>query len=262
MTAASPTACQEMILLTQAELDGELTAAEAAAAAAHRATCAECQAAHRIIRATKAAMRDPAINRAMPAAFQRELLSKLRQADSPPALPPLDDRAAPSRLPWWRAGMIFAAGVAMTSVVILLNVSRQRDTGEAIVDAHVRALQPGHLLDLPSADQHNVMPWYAGKIDFAPPVKNLAEQGFPLQGSRLDYVSGHPAAALVYYSKQHPIDLFIWRSPDSADAKPIGEARNGYNILYWTQGQMAFWAISDVSPSQLQAFVAQWRSQP
>jgi anti-sigma factor RsiW len=251
-----------MILLTQAELDGELTAAEAAAVAAHRATCAECQAAYRIVRAAKTAMKDPVINRTMPAAFQRKLVSKLRQADSPPALPPLDDRATPSRVPWWRAGTIFAAGVAMTAVVMLLTVPPQRDTGGAVVDAHVRALQPGHLLDLPSADQHNVMPWYAGKIDFAPPVKNLAEQGFPLQGSRLDYVAGHPAAALVYYFKQHPIDLFIWRSPDSADAEPISEVRNGYNILHWTQGQMAFWAISDVSAPQLQAFVEQWRSQP
>jgi anti-sigma factor RsiW len=145
---------------------------------------------------------------------------------------------------------------------MLLTVPPQRDTGEAIADAHVRALQPGHLLDLPATDQHNVMPWYAGKIDFAPPVKNLAEQGFPLQGSRLDYVAGHPAAALVYYSKQHPIDLFIWRSPDSADAEPISEVRNGYNVMHWTHGQMAFWAISDVSAPQLQAFVRQWRSQP
>jgi len=261
MTAASPAPCHERTLLTQAELDGELTAAEAAAVAAHRASCAECQAAYRIIRAAKAAMQDPAISRTMPEASRQELLSKLRRPACRSALPAPYDSAAATPVPWRRASIIFAAGIAMTAVVMLLNLPARRDTGEAIVDAHVRALQPGHLLDLPSADQHDVMPWYAGKIDFAPPVKNLAEPGFPLQGSRLDYVAGHPAAALVYYSKQHPIDLFIWRSPDSSDGEPISEVRNGYNILHWTQGQMSFWAISDVSAPQLQAFVEQWRSQ-
>jgi anti-sigma factor RsiW len=258
MTADSP--CREMILLTQAELDGELTAGEAAAVAAHRATCAECQAAYRIVRAAKAAMQSQAAGSTIPAAARQELLRKLRQAGSSPARPARDAALGLLPVSWWRAGTIFAAGIAMTAAVtLLLTPPRQSGTSGAVADAHVRALQPGHLVDLPSADEHNVMPWYAGKIDFAPPVKNLAEQGFPLKGSRLDYVAGHPAAALVYQFRQHPINLFIWSSPDAADSDPVAEVRNGYNILHWNRNKMSFWAISDVSAPQLREFVELWR---
>src|SRR5438105_1104358 len=117
MTSATPTTCpemtpltHEMILLTQAELDGELNAAEAIAAGAHRATCAECQAAYRVIRAVRSAMRSQPTNYTMPAGARQKLLARLRQAGSQPTPPARDDPATTPGVSWWRTGMTFGAG--------------------------------------------------------------------------------------------------------------------------------------------------------
>jgi len=263
MTASSSTTCREMILLTQAELDGELSAAEAVGVAAHRANCADCQAAYRMIQATRLVVRSQTARHTMPARARQELLARLRKAGGLPVDAVRQNVPAWRRVSWWWMGLASSASAVMAAVaVLLLTVPGQRDLGETITDAHIRALQPGHLLDLPSSNQHNVMPWFDGKIDFAPPVKNLADQGFPLQGSRLDYIAGRSAAALIYHSQQHPIELFVWPNPNAADSEPEGEVRNGYNILHWNQQKMSLWAISDVSSSQLREFVDRWRNVP
>ena len=264
MTSSSSRTCREMILLTQAELDGELSAAEAVDVAAHRAGCTECQAAYRMIQATQL-VRTHVTRHTMPPRARQELLAQLRKAGCQLAGAAPRNAPALRRVPWLRMGLVSGASAAMAAAaVLLLTVPRQGegDLGNTIVDAHVRALQPGHLLDLPSTNQHNVMPWFDGKIDFAPPVKNLADQGFPLQGSRLDYIAGRSAAALVYHSQLHPIELFVWPNPGAPDSEPVSEVRNGYNILHWNQQKMSLWAISDVSETQLQEFVERWRSMP
>jgi anti-sigma factor RsiW len=262
MTASSSMTCREMILLTQAELDGELSAAEAVPVAAHRAGCTDCQAAYRIIQATRLVC-PQVTSHTMPARARQQLLAQLRKAGCELDGAAPHNAAAPQRTTWLRMGLVSGASAAMAAaVVLLLTVPQQDDLGNTIVDAHVRALQPGHLLDLPSTNQHNVMPWFDGKIDFAPPVKNLVDQGFPLQGSRLDYIAGRSAAALVYHSQQHPIELFVWPNPAATDSDPVREVRNGYNILHWNQQKMSLWAISDVSEAQLQEFVDRWRSAP
>ena len=262
MTEPPATTCREMILLTQAELDGELSAAEAVSAAAHRAGCAECQAAYRLIRASRQVMREQVSRHEMPARSRQHLVARLRQAEHAPSA---TGRKRPARQPalWQWLGLAASAGAAIgAALVLLLTIPGQRDLDDAIVDAHIRALQPGHLMDVASTDQHNVIPWFDGKIDFAPPVKNLAEQGFPLAGGRLDYVAGHSAAVVVYQFRQHPIELFVWPDPDTADSRPVSEVRNGYNILRWNQQEMMLSAISDASAAQLQVFVTRWRSQP
>ena len=98
-----------------------------------------------------------------------------------------------------------------------------------------------------------------GRIDFAPPVKDFAAEGFPLRGGRLDYLDGRPVAALVYQRDKHIIDLYVW--PGSALPASFGAdgTHNGYNVLHWTQDGMVFWAVSDVEAAQLAAFVRLWR---
>jgi anti-sigma factor RsiW len=112
-----------------------------------------------------------------------------------------------------------------------------------------------HLADIPSSDQHTVKPWFNGKLDFSPPVEDLAKHGFPLVGGRLDYLNNRPVAALVYRRDKHLINLFIWPSSGTSDSVVKSETRQGYRVFHWARSGMTYWAVSDLEQSQLQEFV-------
>ena len=101
-------------------------------------------------------------------------------------------------------------------------------------------------------------PWFSGKLDFAPVVKDLAPEGFPLTGGRLDYMDNRSVAALQYKRHQHTINLFQWPTPQP-DSKPEMLTNKGYNVFHWTQSGMTYWAISDVNAAELRDFVGQLR---
>jgi anti-sigma factor RsiW len=250
MTA--PLGCDK-VLLVQAELDGELDAAEAAALAAHRADCPYCQAAATQL-GRAAGLIDRELYRPMPDEVRARVMRRLPEAASPPS--------TFSLLAWWRWGAGFGLGAACAAALLLLVLLPQGGgLADEIVASHIRALQPGHLEDVPSTDQHTVKPWFDGRIDFAPPVKNLAAQRFPLRGGRLDYVGGRPVAALVYQRDKHLIDLYVWPAEGGVSA-PESAVRNGYNIVHWRDGGMALWAVSDLEMSQLREFAEDWLRSP
>jgi anti-sigma factor RsiW len=127
-----------------------------------------------------------------------------------------------------------------------------RTTSE-LVDAHVRSLLPGHLLDVESTDRHTVKPWFAGKTDIAPVVVDLSDKGFPLLGGRLDYIDGHSVAALVYGRRAHKINVFVWRTTPGEPADGSFAVR-GYSLLHWSNGGLTYWAVSDAALPELEAF--------
>jgi anti-sigma factor RsiW len=120
-----------------------------------------------------------------------------------------------------------------------------------IVNAHLRSLQPGHLTDVVSTDQHTVKPWFDGKLDFSPPVQDFGDQGFPLQGARVDVVHGHTVAALVYARRNHFVNVFIWPA-DEHDRAPSSGSQQGYQWLEWRKGGMEFCAVSDAPKPALE----------
>jgi anti-sigma factor RsiW len=160
--------------------------------------------------------------------------------------------------PVWRwlaiaACLLLGVSVAWNVAQLRSRADPQQLLAENVLSAHVRSLAGTHLLDVPSSDQHTVKPWFNGKLDFSPPVKEV--EGFPLIGGRLEYFDGHSAAALVYGRHSHVINLFTWPSADRAGA----QTRNGYHLQHWSDNGMTFWAVSDLNETELGQFVALYR---
>src|SRR5262249_12417383 len=133
------------------------------------------------------------------------------------------------------------------------------DVVAQVVDAHVRALQVDHLVDVVSTDHHVVKPWFAGKLDFSPPVPDLATDGFPMLGGRTEYLDDRPVAALVYAHGPHRINLFTWPAATSGACRLAPpSARLGFNVVHGRTTDMEFWAVSDLNPAELRTFASAW----
>jgi anti-sigma factor RsiW len=247
--------CAEMRLKLQADLDGELEAGDAASVAAHMVTCPECAKTQAELSALSARLRTELSYHAAPERLRQAIAAKLAPPGQAAPMVPL--RQPRRRLGF---GMSFGAGFALAACLALAMVlPRGGDRmADSIVASHIRALQPGHLMDVVSTDQHTVKPWFDGRLDFAPPVKDFAAQGFPLIGGRLDYLDGRTVAALAYRRDKHIIDVYVWPGPGALAAFGDG-AHDGYNVVHWTQDGMVFWAVSDVEAGQLSDFARLWQ---
>jgi anti-sigma factor RsiW len=246
--------------LMHAAIDGELDALTQLRFDAHLATCPDCAAEHARLAALSTAIRTKATRHSAPAELRDLLATSLTL---PAAKPPAT--VLPFRRRWLPpAGAGFALGAALAaSVAVLIDTRGVDDTlADGIVTAHIRALQPGHLTDVQISDQHQVKPWFDGKIDFAPPVKELSDQGFDLVGGRLDYIDGKEAAVIVYRRKLHMIDLFVTRAGHDAahpDSLPVPRTTpSGYNIERWSDGGQNYWAVSDLIRNELGDFAKAW----
>ncbi len=267
--------CAEMRLLVQADADGELGPAEAARVGAHLGECPDCAAAQSALLALSGRLCREAPYHPVPDALRAAVRARIVAAAAlPEALRPGHDTtpaaAGTRRLSWWHRlprlrwgpAAPFGAGFALAACLALALVL-PRAAGElpdAVVASHIRALQPGHLADVASTDQHTVKPWFDGRLDYAPPVKDLKAEGFPLAGGRLDYLAGRPVAALVYQRRQHIVELYAWPDGGHSDRSPAAGSRSGYNFLRWSRDGMAFWAVSDLNAQELADFVRLWQA--
>jgi anti-sigma factor RsiW len=161
-----------------------------------------------------------------------------------------------SRAWWWPVGVAFACGALLSWIAssLLSGADAGRRIDGEVVSAHVRAVMMARATDVVSSDQHTVKPWLSSRLDFSPPVHDLAAAGFPLAGGRIDYVAGRLAAVLVYRRNEHWIDVFVW--PSGHESVRTGQAaRNGFNVIGWVDGGgMQYRAVSDVGASDLAAF--------
>jgi anti-sigma factor RsiW len=256
MTGASGGRCDKL-LLVQAEFDGELDAAAAAELAGHRADCPQCQVAAAEL-ARSRILTGQVAREGMPDDTRARIVAALARAQPRP----MRRRLWPGLWEWRWISAGFGAGAACAAAIALLLLSPgAAGLTEQIVGGHIRALQPGHLEDVASSDRHTVKPWFEGRLDFSPPVKDLAAERFPLKGARLDYIGGRLAAALVYQRDKHIIDLFTW--PAQGPGKSPSFARHqGYNVVHWTQDGMTYWAVSDLEAAQLSEFAETFRRSP
>ncbi|NKJ23506.1 zf-HC2 domain-containing protein [Dyella sp. SG609] len=238
--------CDESRLLLHAYLDDELDAAQSVDMERHVAACPACAAAQREHERLRKALAQPELYRRAPEALRR-------QWEAPPAVAATPRRRRPLAL----AAAAGFAGALLLSAPTWLWLARPGAAPAALVDeaisGHLRSLQPQHLMDVVSTDQHTVKPWFEGKLDFAPRVKELAGEGFPLAGGRLDAIGGRSVAALVYRRRMHAINLYQWPA-DGADTPQSIAQRHGYTVIDWRQGGMRFLAVSDLNEGELKQF--------
>jgi anti-sigma factor RsiW len=233
-------------------VDGELDLLRSMEIDQHLQECTACAQAYTDLQALRMAIKDRAPYFEVPASLRKRIQSSIRQPRKAGFL----SHVLPLR------GLAIAASLAFLLLAaggLLYLVSKHSTNGistqELVVASYVRSqMLPSHRVDVESSNQHTVKPWFAGKIDFAPSVPDLKDQGFDLVGGRLDYLDKKAVATLVYQRRQHIIDLFIWPATTDAEAAPKMETRQGYHLVHWTQSGMSYWAVSDLNPAELQQF--------
>ncbi len=247
--------CEDVRPLIEAYVDGELASVRAASLEAHVAGCPACSAALGQQRGLRAALRSRAPYHRAPPGLLEGIVARTTRPEGPSNA---SRTKATGRVPsWQRWALPLAASLVLA---ILIDSSLQfrragdRLAGE-ILDAHVRSLMAEHLADVPSTDQHTVKPWFADKLDFSPPVRDLAANGFPLAGGRLDFIDHHPVAALIYRHRLHVINVFIWPSASDRRSAPTDQTREGFNLVHWRADGMELWAVSDLNADELDQFV-------
>jgi anti-sigma factor RsiW len=244
---------EEVRALAGAWLDREADPLAAREIEAHLSGCAECRRAVDGARAFSAAIRAEAEYFEAPPALAARLAAAAR--------PVQKLRPAPRRIAAWRP---LALAASLLLVVVLAGgvgylgslVGPQDRLVQDVVDGHVRSLQAEHLTDVASSDQHTVKPWFDGRLDAAPPVRDFTVEGFPLVGGRLDYLDARPVAALVYRHRQHPINLFVGPAGASGPGVALATTRQGYNVRHWVTGDMSFWLVSDLDMAELASLEA------
>jgi anti-sigma factor RsiW len=125
-----------------------------------------------------------------------------------------------------------------------------------LVASHMRSLMASAPVDVASSDRHTVKPWFNGKLPQSPRVVDLAAQGFPLLGGRIDVIGLVPAPTLVYGRRLHLISVTALASAQRAPRRAI----DGYNVVEWTDADLAYWAVSDLAAPELEEFAKAFRA--
>jgi len=169
---------------------------------------------------------------------------------------------ARARRSFWRGAFSGAGitGLAASLAILAVQPPSAASLVDQVTAAHTRALIDGRTIAVASSDHHTVKPWFAGRIDLSPPVRDFAAQGFKLAGGRLDKVGRAPAAVLVYQHGRHEVALFVWS--DRGSRLPAEGVRRGYHAVFWRSGDLDFAAVSDTAPQELAEFVQLVRSEP
>ena len=241
--------CISVHELIQPLLDQELDPSQKAGIEGHLRGCVTCAEFHHELTELRKAIRNGVPYFQAPRRLEVAIRDALRSADR---------TSTSGRMPWaWVAAAVslgFATVMIWGIVALQARGSQQDLMAQEVVASHVRSLMAGHLLDVPTSDQHTVKPWFNGKLDFSPQMEDLSDEGFPLTGGRLDYLDHRAVAALVYKRRQHVINLFILPSAHSTGSRIALAKLNGFNIVHWTEQGFAHWAVSDVGGAELLEF--------
>ena len=256
MNTSAPRPCSEWELMLHGFVDNELDAAHALQIERHVAACPHCAQQLESLQALKQRIAQPGVRWHTPDHVRAQVLAAISQEAARQTRAPA---AAGFNMLEFVRRWLFVPSLAALAASLFLVVGPMPDrssVSDEVVAGHVRSLLVDHLTDVATSDQHTVKPWFNGKIDFAPPVVDLAREGFPLAGGRVDYIGGRVVAALVYKRQAHVINLFVW--PASSDGATTmvrtASSRDGYSIENWRANGLNFWAVSDGNADDLARF--------
>ena len=227
-------------------LDGELSFERALEVEAHLASCRSCSMEIENWKEVRTTIQRSELYHRAPAPLE----GKIRK------LAPFSSRAV--GLPWiqrclWAGGgAVFAASILLITFIALRSPAAAPE--QEIVASHIRSLMANHLTDVASTDQHAVKPWFDGKLEFAPPVRDFSAEGYPLAGGRLDYLEKRKVAVLIYHRALHVINLYVWPADDNGSSRVEARAVQGYNVLSWKKNGFEFRAASDLNAAELLDF--------
>lgn len=243
--------CADARMLLGPAADGELDLMTSVALARHVHICPACASARDDMGSLKAVLATTPYYRA-----PSELAERVRRSIGS------RERAPEARRhPRWTSWALTAVAASLLLSVGLVGWIRSGATNheealvEEVIAAHVRSLMADHLLDVTSSDRHTVKPWFAGRLDFAPDVRDLAAAGFPLAGGRLEYLDGRPVAALVYRRDRHVINVFVWPT-EAPDSLPSVRRARGYTLGQFAHGHLSYRIVSDAGPEVVEELAA------
>jgi anti-sigma factor RsiW len=237
--------CAEIRLLLHAHADGELDAANSLELERHLKTCAACDAEQKSLQSLRVALRKGDLNFRAPDSLKKDVWQFVRDLGE-------QEKTRKEFNPRWVWKFLAFGATTFALLTLFLRpagISAPDAMLNEAVASHVRSLQAEHLTDVVSSDQHAVKPWFDGKLDFAPDVKDFAAQGFPLVGGRLDYLNGRAVAALVYRHNKHFINAFVWPSADVM--KPETKMLRGYAIVNCATNGLHYCLVSDMNATDL-----------
>lgn len=236
-------------LRVHAYCDGELDAAAAAEIERHLETCADCAALLKDIEESRSALREDAPYHRASDALRERIVGALDDEEG---------KRHPRRDGWsgktFLTGALSGAGATALAAVLAFVLLLQPASNllvDDLTNAHLRSMMSDHLTDVVSSDRHTVKPWFAGHTDVSPPAVDFAHEGFTLVGGRADYIDGHRAAVVVYRHGRHIINVFAWSA--GGERLPATAERNGYHLLFWKSGNLAFCEVSDAGLGEMTA---------
>jgi anti-sigma factor RsiW len=242
--------CEQIRDLLHPYLDGELSLEKSLEIERHLAECPLCSERLERHQALRTALCEPGLYHLAPPRLRTDVLKTLHRRRRRSA-------SLAVRARRW------AAVAAVLTVAVLAGWGAFRGftipspkelLAERVVSSHVRSNLPGSTLGVISADTHTVKPWFSGKVDFSPPVKNPAKEDYPLLGARLDYFDNHEVAVLVYQRQKHVIDLLVWPAGSETVEAPRTLSRQGYHLAHWSDASLTYWAVSDLNEAELLQF--------
>jgi anti-sigma factor RsiW len=272
--------CADKCLLVDLALDDELDVSGLAEFERHLKECPDCAVAFARQKALRGALRSRLPRHRTPSELVQRIRDSLpetvpeteteasvvaatetvRTPPEPPvfaakvvSLPVWASVMTRSRIKLLLSGVTGALAAAVATVWVMHVTPEERMT-RAVVESHVRALMSGRLLDVASDDPKTVRPWFTGRVDVSPPVKDLSAHGYQLEGARLDYVDNRRAAALIYRRNDHVITLYLFSTPSAQASESDAVMRQGYSICHWSRHGITDWVVSDIEPDQLEEF--------